>query len=361
MGTLNTKRNCLMDIMKGLGVIAIVVGHANQGEVSHFVYLYHMPLFFFISGYFYNDAYSQSVEGIITLIKKRIKSLYWPYLKYSLVFLCLHNLFFKIHIYGEDVLYGDKIIHPYTIEEFIKTLLKVLLFASREPMGAIFWFFTVLFFINIGFSIIGFISYHLSSNQRTREYLRFSLVLASFMFGNVLTYLGVTIPRFNNTLVMVIVFYTGFMFKKYEDKVDTKNKYIAGFCLVGLLFNMLYGSVAVNTNHYLSPDFLLVNMALGVYVNYYCSYVIANHETARKAISYIGKNSIIIIALHFLCFKIVDLLQIYLFDLSIDKLASFPMINSGGCWWIVYTFVGLIIPIMIQFIKDNINNKLVKR
>ena len=157
MDKVDVKRNFAMDIMKGIGVLLIVTAH-SEGPLSNVIGLFHMPMFFFISGYFYNDKYSNSIKDIILLIKKRVKTLYLPYLKYSLLFLILHNIFFKMHIYSTEFTYAGKSIDLYSTYDYIKAFIQVVLFASREPMGGVFWFFTVLFFINIGFTIISYIN-----------------------------------------------------------------------------------------------------------------------------------------------------------------------------------------------------------
>lgn len=42
-----------VDIAKGIGIILVVMGHANCPEIPHgIIYSFHMPLFFFLSGLF---------------------------------------------------------------------------------------------------------------------------------------------------------------------------------------------------------------------------------------------------------------------------------------------------------------------
>ena len=42
------------NILKGIGALCVVVGHCVM-PVQNFVYLFHVPLFFFISGYMYHE------------------------------------------------------------------------------------------------------------------------------------------------------------------------------------------------------------------------------------------------------------------------------------------------------------------
>lgn len=62
MTTLAPKRNLLMDNAKGILILLVVFGHCieqicNQGillQIHNVIYLFHMPLFIFITGYFTN-------------------------------------------------------------------------------------------------------------------------------------------------------------------------------------------------------------------------------------------------------------------------------------------------------------------
>ncbi len=72
-----------IDIAKALGMLTIMWGHVRLGSWSTaFVYAFHIPLFFFLSGLVFNrDRYRDFNE----FIKKRIKSLLIPYVIFSFI------------------------------------------------------------------------------------------------------------------------------------------------------------------------------------------------------------------------------------------------------------------------------------
>lgn len=75
---------------------------------------------------------------------------------------------------------------------------------------------------------------------------------------------------------------------------------------------------------------------------------------------YAGNNTMIILALHFTCFKIVSLVKIDVYGLSIERLAEFPVIEENNTWWwITYTFVGVAVPLLCQKAYDKTKEKLV--
>lgn len=56
-----------------------------------------------------------------------------------------------------------------------------------------------------------------------------------------------------------------------------------------------------------------------------------------------------ILTWHFLCFKLVSLLIIFLYKLPIERLAEFPAITeySQKGWFIAYFFMGVFIPLIM--------------
>ncbi len=76
---MNTKRIEYIDIAKGIGILLVVLAHADISLVSPYlhriIYSFHMPLFFFLSGYFFNPT-----TPFWTLLKKRFNSVLKPYL-----------------------------------------------------------------------------------------------------------------------------------------------------------------------------------------------------------------------------------------------------------------------------------------
>lgn len=72
------KRIEYIDIARGIGILLVVLGHNDFGYISLFghklIYSFHMPLFFFLSGYFLKTSIP-----FADFIKKRFNSLLKPY------------------------------------------------------------------------------------------------------------------------------------------------------------------------------------------------------------------------------------------------------------------------------------------
>jgi len=75
----------IFDYMKGIAIIAVLLGHYFPNTIlSHFVYSFHIPLFFIVSGYFfYND------KTFLTHIIGDVKHLLLPILYTVTTIVCL--------------------------------------------------------------------------------------------------------------------------------------------------------------------------------------------------------------------------------------------------------------------------------
>lgn len=79
-----TERVEFIDVAKGLGMIFVVIAHTLSSKtlnVSGFFESFHMPLFFFISGYLFNE----SRYTLHVFLKKRFKQLIVPLIGFSVI------------------------------------------------------------------------------------------------------------------------------------------------------------------------------------------------------------------------------------------------------------------------------------
>ena len=81
-------RDPIFDIMKGIGIVAVIVGHSViPGFLFKFLFIWHMPLFFLIGGYFFSP---KSQRVLYNSIKR---SLLLPYALTALVIISLTGIF----------------------------------------------------------------------------------------------------------------------------------------------------------------------------------------------------------------------------------------------------------------------------
>ena len=64
-----------VDAAKGIGLLCVILGHLNIPYVATWVYFFHMPLFFFLSGF----VFSGGKYDLKTFLSKKVRSLVIPY------------------------------------------------------------------------------------------------------------------------------------------------------------------------------------------------------------------------------------------------------------------------------------------
>ncbi len=87
----NSMRDITLDIAKGIGIILVVIGHCiNYKSIPGiFVYAFHMPLFFFISGVCFNTARHQE---FVPFLYKRVRQLLVPAIVFTMAEIALEQL-----------------------------------------------------------------------------------------------------------------------------------------------------------------------------------------------------------------------------------------------------------------------------
>ena len=75
-------RLMFVDIARGICMISIVLGHLGEPNINRFVFTYHLPVFYLISGYFFDCS-----SPFLLFIKKKIRTLIIPYYFASLLIL----------------------------------------------------------------------------------------------------------------------------------------------------------------------------------------------------------------------------------------------------------------------------------
>ena len=122
------QRNKIIDIAKGIGIMLVVYTH-TKCYAHDAIYIFIMPLFFALSGYFFNEGRTMKEN-----IKNKFNSLIIPYIFY---FILVQSLFILVHkFFYQDIYFAwGMFFKPYW---------------AVGPM----WFFWGLFFTSVFFTLI---------------------------------------------------------------------------------------------------------------------------------------------------------------------------------------------------------------
>lgn len=137
-----TQHDHSISIAKGLLIILMVIGHSGCPEtLNHWIYLFHMPAFFFISGYLFKI---KNTDNLRHYTAKKIKTLWWPFVKYSIIFLLLHNIFTALNFYTSTI----------SPHEILTTIPRILIMTDSEQLLGGYWFLKQLLYASILSTII---------------------------------------------------------------------------------------------------------------------------------------------------------------------------------------------------------------
>jgi fucose 4-O-acetylase-like acetyltransferase len=340
-------RKAYMDVLKALGVLAIVLAHSwPPSVVGQVVSTYYIALFFFVSGYFYSDKYS---DDLWLLARKRLWSLYKPFVLWNLGYLVLHNLLFRLNLYSAHAGYMGAVGSTYGLESTLGTALGILTLTATEQLAGALWFLIALISCTAVFGLLSWVSRRMGGHLA--EYARLVLVVVVFTLG----YLSQSVlkwPAFINTsLVGVLIFYGGFQFRRIEPRVPINA--LLAVAAASIVF-VGRGTVVMGANQYKGPLILVVVVAAGVYANLF----MAKRLETNLFLSYLGQHTVFVVATHFLAFKVVSFVYILVYDQPMYMLASFPVITGEDGWWIAYFTAGVLLPMLCHVGLDRLGTTL---
>jgi fucose 4-O-acetylase-like acetyltransferase len=338
------ERVTYLDRLKALGVFAVVLYHSHPpGEVASILVLYQLALFYFASGALYKEEYSRKPW---TLARKRLKTLYLPFVAWNFFYLALHNVLFHLNVYSDKAGFNGSVSHLYPPAEFLSMAKYIVLGEGLEQMAGALGFVFTLFLVNIVFVAVSYLCLRAFDEG---EWVRL-LALAGLLVIGMSNQHVLTRPATVNTaLVAASVFYMGFLYRRFEDRIPL-NPYLA-ILAAGVLWKSV-GGIDLAVNQYASAPVMIAGVAAGVYLNVY----LAKGMGANRFVEYVGKNSFFVIATHFLAFKVVSLIEVYAYHQPAYMLAQFPVLISSGLWFLAYFVVGILLPVGAKFLVDRVKD-----
>ena len=116
-----------IDVLRGIGILLMIMGHVSFGNFfSKWIHIFHMPMFFIISGFFYKKQHFGE------MLKRKSKTLLVPYLIIGIFSICIHF-----------AMAGEISPHPFRLFLFQNTI------EDGIPIAGALWFLTALFFTEL--------------------------------------------------------------------------------------------------------------------------------------------------------------------------------------------------------------------
>lgn len=182
-----------IDIVKGIGIFSIVIGHITDGVLREILFLFHVPLFFFLSGYLFKQP--QELKGFIV---KKSKTLILPYICFLTVFVLL--LLLKDWLKTEEI-----------NTEIIYNALK----GGQALTGelSVFWFITCLYFTQVIFALIASVSNKSALAVSMLIFLLFAYLAEAYMQGRSFLW------AINTIFYALPFYYAGFLYRQLNSSI----------------------------------------------------------------------------------------------------------------------------------------------
>jgi len=297
-----------VDASKGIGIILVILGHIWLiGLGQKYISSFHMPLFFFLSGYVFSFEKYRDMKH---LLGSKVKRILIPYAWFSLI----------TYVYW--VLFERRVSGNMTSP--MSALINIVLCQGTDkylPHNPALWFLPCLFVVEVMFYFI--------AKNRKHEYLSILLLLISVVGYIITRYAPGNFPWSINVALAGVVFYgIGFVVKSNRNFSNRSNRIIRIAFLTAVTVGLF--TAMKNTR---------VLMAACVYGDYFYFYtaalmniigIIALSFLLRKNqwLVYLGKHSLIIYALHFPIKRLVVGMTGIFFNANLEQIQNSFLISA---------------------------------
>lgn len=269
------KHNIILDVAKGIAILLVVLGHSFPSNIFNgketidivakwifdLVYSFHMPVFFFVSGYLFFSSWNSKREGTI---KKKACRLLIPYLAFSVLYIPLRMLASSM-----------------ANSEFGNQYWK--LFLGISPNGGV-WFLYVLF-------VFYMITYYFISKRNIKTILVITIIVS------IISQLGISwfqtlhdvAPRILDFFRFYCYFLIGLFLENCDISINDKI-----ICEHGMFKAVIFFAMFVLDEMFSLNIFVVPIAVLGVDL----TLIISEHIKSLYMLPWLGNTSMEIYLLH---------------------------------------------------------------
>lgn len=337
-----TERNLTIDIARGIGILLVVYGHSKavidpKGELFRVIFSFHLPLFFFLAGVFFNPN-----QRLVELLKSKADSLLKPH------FVVMTSI--GIAVIGS----GEEGMLEYLVRMVWSTG-KTIAWATGEAVWVPLWFVAHLFLAYV-------VCWPTARATRTSTaFTRWTIIAVCLVVGFAISKTlgqdldGRPISILNQVLRLPglpfsadLIFITSayFLAGHYlSDRVILFKAVWYQVVLAAAAFAALHYffdyTIDLNLRIYDSLFISLVQSVLGIYLVLAASRFLARQDAAvARPIAYVGAGSFFILIFHFP-------FQLFTFELMQQWLPGLPTLDT-----VIALMVGTVCPLLLLFVVE---------
>ncbi len=287
-----------IDNMKALGILLVIIGHLPfllSDNLIVLIYAFHMPLFFFVSGFLFSGRLSNfETKSFISYCQK-------SYLKPYLFFFIISLFFYLLAVYMKGELAS------LNLSEFL-LISKSFFWATADllKVNAVLWFFSAALLTFIA----AFLFDKLLYEYRYEKYLLIMLLAMIVLIGTPLS--NDDVP-WNIAIVHICLYFfvLGSAIKKHLLSISTLEKNIFHWLGIGVLLTVVIYSCLHNGRIDLASGRLGKSNILFV-INatclIFCTFFFATSYPASKIMQWLSLRSLVVFPLHIFSIQILSML-----------------------------------------------------
>lgn len=316
----NKRRISWIDFYKGIAIILVVIGHISENnEINKFIYFFHMPAFFFISGYLYK--YKDN------FIKKKFQTIIIPYLFFA-IFSYIYWVFIERKLRGQSQ----------NVFEIGKNIILMKGGNDNYIYNISLWFLPCIFFTEVIYYLIN----KIMNNDFNRNIIIIFISCIAICLFNYFNF-----PRLvfslDTVLIVLGFFGLGNIYKNNTTKFFTqKNSNISLMIKILLLLTISIFSNRYDYNNLSlgNPILVYTTALLGISILIQVSTIFSN-----EWIEFLGRNSLIVLFIHEPIKRIVIFIISIILRIPVETLRY----NFLGILFITIIVFIIILPIICVF------------
>jgi len=254
-----------LDNLKTFGILAVVLGHIAS-PLGYFIYSWHMPLFFFLSGFFLKFELSLN-----EFIKKDIKRLMAPYFIFAIFALIAESLK-RAALNREKLEYLDEITGIFVWMDYSSLI---------NTYGFVLWFLPTLFLCRL----LIFTLNKIIKSELTQFILIFSIFYSSFYFNFIFA--------IDNAFNAALFVFLGSIFFRHYQNIPKLN--FLTFILIAIIYYLDIPILDVSRKIY---ENYFINIFYAISVIFILIFLMKKISLKSKLISSWANNTMLIFIIH---------------------------------------------------------------
>ena len=256
----------------------------------------------------------------------------------------LHNVLTSLYFYKNS----------YTLIDMAYKLFHIITMTGSEQLLGGYWFLKELLYASV-ISIIALkLLLTIPDRKDGKEFQNGIILTLTFLvFAYILSIVPFKIPTIGSKTMLATSFYlAGYSLHHFTDNHSNLLYGILSLLIVFIVTFFFTGTME-STNVSIILYFIVAMMGTIGIIN------IAGIIKGRTqdVLNYVGDKTLYLLTFHFISFKLVSLILIAYYNLSISRLSDFPVILGLNSFsWVVYSIIGVIIPLILwefsQFIQS---------